>query len=153
MILPRDDRIPVILRDNPDVSHRQDYNESVFEIPDAATLARFVNRLEDGGIGDYRVQGPTMEDVFLRLAEEMKNEANAEKMYSGVNYSRPVSARPTTRPTRNSDPMPLKLHTGKGCGPIKQTAVLFLKRMTVLKHNFMPYVAALCKSTVQRFVM
>jgi ABC-type multidrug transport system ATPase subunit len=148
VILPKDDRIPRVVRENPDVLHRQDYNESVFEIPDAATLAPFVNSLEENGIGDYRVQGPTMEDVFLRLAEEMKNEANAEKMYSGVNYSRPVSARPTTGSTANSNPMPLKLHTGRRCGPIRQTAVLFLKRLTVLKHNFMPYVAALCKSLV-----
>jgi energy-coupling factor transporter ATP-binding protein EcfA2 len=153
IILPRDEsdeRLPAIIHSNPDIIHRQGYNESVFEVPDATILTSFINRLEQSGVGDYRVQGPTMEDVFLRLAEEIKDEENAEKRYTGVNYSHPMSARPITSSRSSSDPTPLKLHTGRGCGPVKQTAVLFLKRLTVLKHNFMPYVAALCKSSIWR---
>jgi ABC-type multidrug transport system ATPase subunit len=153
IILPkdeRDERVPAIVRSNPDIIHRQGYNESVFEVPDTRILTSFINRLEQSGVQDYRVQGPTMEDVFLRLAEEMKDEEIAEKMHAGINYSRPMSGRPRSSSALISNSMPLKLHTGRGCGPIKQTAVLFLKRLTVLKHNFMPYVAALCKSSIRR---
>ena len=153
IVLPRDERderVPAIVRSNPDIIHHQGYNESVFEVPDATILTSFINRLEQSGVQDYRVQGPTIEDVFLRLAEEMEDEENAEKRHTSVNYSRPVSARPITSSRSSSGPTPLKLHTGRGCGPVKQTAVLFLKRLTVLKHNFMPYVAALCKSSVRR---
>ena len=154
VILPRggrDERVLEIMHSNPDIIHRQGYNETMFEVSDATILTTFISRLEQRGVTDYRVQGPTMEDVFLRLAEEVKDEENAEKMYTGVNYSRPVAARPTNTSRGSSNPMPLKLNTGRGCGPIKQTAVLFLKRLTVLKHNFMPYMAALCKSSIWRF--
>ena len=146
VVLPRDDQLQRFANMAANVVHRQDYNDTVFEIPSVATLTTFMNQLEQNGVKDYRIQGPTMEDVFLKLAEEMKHHVNTEKTHTSVNYSRSGSARPIATPDSSINPMPLKLHTGRGCGPIKQTAVLFLKRLTVLKHNFAPYLAALCKS-------
>lgn len=145
VILARNDRLQTMAHSNPTIKHRQDYNETVFEVPDAATLTPFISRLDEHGFADYRIQGPTIEDVFLKLAEEMKYDGQAEKLPAGVDDSRGVSIRPTTRSSRASDQAPMKLNTGRGSGPVKQTAVLFLKRLTVLKHNFMPYVAAICK--------
>ena len=148
VILPRDDRLQAFANSSPGVLYRQGYNETVFEVPNASTLTPFISKLDGNGMTDYRIQGPAMEDVFLKLAEEMQSDGNAEKQYAGVNYSRPVSARPITSSSYSSDHTPLKLNTGRGCGPIKQTAILFLKRLTVLKHNFMPYLVALCKSSL-----
>lgn len=148
VILPKDNRTSMLAQMDSNITQHQNYNETVFEVPDVATLTPFIDRLERDGIMDYRIQGPSMEDVFLRLAEEMNDEVNAEKQSTTIKDSHMVSARPIASSHSTSDPTPLKLNTGRGCGPIKQTAVLFLKRLTVLKHNFMPYLAAICKYTI-----
>lgn len=147
VILPRDDSLRAMTDHHPNVLHHQSYNEMIFEVPDVNTLTNFVSRLDENQAGDYRIQGPAMEDVFLKLAEEMQYDTIVEKGRGSANYSRPVSARPMTGLSATAVSTPLKLNTGRGCGPFKQTAVLFLKRLTVLKHDFMPYLAALCKLT------
>lgn len=127
----------------PGITHNREYNAIVLDAPDAPTLTPLFAVLERSGISDYRVRGPTIEDVFLRLAEEMKTdesevlradtsrvtESGARDLHSGL--------------AKGTVPTTMKLNTGKGCGPVRQTGILLLKRLTVLKHNFMPYVSFL----------
>jgi ATP-binding cassette, subfamily A (ABC1), member 3 len=116
------------------VVRRQDYNDIVYEVPDTATLTHFVAVLERNGIFQYNVHGPTIEDVFLRLADEMRGNGNGQPTSKSVEEVDDI---------HNAIPTAMQLHKGKGCGPLRQTGVMFMKRMTVLKHNFMPYIAAL----------
>lgn len=102
----------------PSITRRSDYNHVVFDIPDAGTLTPFLTSLDQHGITEYRIRGPTIENIFLRLADEMQQ-------------------------TKIESLTALKLNVGKGCGPFKQIGVLLLKRVTILKHNFMPYVTAM----------
>jgi ABC-type multidrug transport system ATPase subunit len=46
------------------------HNETVFEIPDSAGAANAVSELEGMGYSDIVVNGPTVEDVFLHVADE-----------------------------------------------------------------------------------
>lgn len=126
----------------PGVTNHSDYNQEVFEVPDESTLAHFVRILEQNGIHDYRLQGPTIEHVFLKLAQEMQGDSDLARELSAANKK-------CGNPDSESAVSPegkaraLTLNTGKGCGPLKQMYVLFLKRIIILEHNYMPYIGAM----------
>lgn len=44
----------------------------VYHLADSAAVAAFVTQLEGLGVEDYRVMGPSVEDVFLKLAAEIQ---------------------------------------------------------------------------------
>ena len=126
----------------PGVTVTGDFNQTVFEVTHTSTVGQLIAHLEQRGIQDYKMQGPTIEHVFLQLAHEMKAEAGLAQDLSVApdNNDREQPSQPLTQTSTNK---PLKLETGKGCSPLKQTWILFLKRLTVLRHNYMPYVAAM----------
>lgn len=123
------------------INYVQEYNTLALEAPNTSSLTNLVSALDRSGVAGYRIRGPTIEDVFLKLAEEMKDTGfdAAGLITSNVTDDSNVSS----LGSRDLGLSTMKLNTGKGCGPLKQTGVLFLKRLTVLKHNFMPYVGLL----------
>lgn len=125
----RSDRSLLITLPATVTSHHGDHG--ILEVPDSETLTHLLGKLEERGFSDYKIEGPSIEKIFLRLADEMKFE-QAQLPKSDAERS----------PSAATE-LPMELHAGKGCGPFKQTWVLFRKRVTILKHNFMPYVAAL----------
>lgn len=132
----------------PNVSQQSDYGHAVFEVTDRSDLGSFVSILEQRGFHQYRIQGPTIESVFLKLTEEMRGESGmAQELLPGkYDSADEYSSTLLTKPLTASQA--LTLHTGKGCSPLKQVGILFLKRLTILKHNFMPYISALFISLV-----
>lgn len=112
---------------------RQQGDDTIFQVADGAALSQLLGKLDERGAHNYKVEGPSVEKIFLRLADEMKAEDRQEvvpnKAFSGREVSQVHES--------------MALHTGRGSGAFKQTGVLFRKRLTILKHNFMPYVAAL----------
>ena len=129
------------------VKVESDYGRTVFEIPDQASLGPFVSSLEQRGHTSYRIQGPTIEDVFLQLTDEMQGDSEmAQQLLPGKHDGIPEDSALLTKPSTASRAM--VLDTGRGCSPLRQVGVLFHKRLTILKHNFMPYVGALFVSLV-----
>jgi hypothetical protein len=119
--------------------------DAVFDVPDSETLTPLLGKLEEKDIADYRIEGPSIEKIFLKLADEMKFKSRALSSSDEYNAERSSSTE-TEAPGQfvaHTTPVAMELHAGRGCGPFKQTWVLFRKRVTILKHNFMPYVAAL----------
>ena len=114
------------------VKRSSDYTYTVFETEDKAILARIVMMLEQKNMFDYRIQGPTIENVFLKLIDEVKESKVAAEFVL----------------SEDADKRFLELHTGKGCGFWQQVWVLFKKRLMILRHNYMPYVCALFASLV-----
>ncbi|GAB7364999.1 hypothetical protein MBLNU230_g5782t1 [Neophaeotheca triangularis] len=118
-------------------------DQTVFRLPDSAAAARFIAELESRSVTDYVVNGPQIEDVFLRLADEVKEELERGK----------VEQRPAKTPSTSSgddDAIPpatqdkdLKLMSGTSTTFLGQTWVLFRKRVTILRRNSLPYLAAL----------
>lgn len=108
------------------------HDQTVYYMPDSAAAARFIAELEEAGIRDYQVNGPTIEDVFLKLAEEVKDDLNEDRAPS-----------PTSSDLVVPGEKGLQLVTGKGLGFFGQTWVLFRKRATILTRNMWPYLAAL----------
>jgi ATP-binding cassette subfamily A (ABC1) protein 3 len=100
------------------IRREQLYDQTIYSLADSAEAARFVAQLEVDGIQEYQVNGPTIEDVFLKVAEET-----------------PVIESDYTAPPQ--------LMTGKRIGMPSQALALFRKRAIVLRRNYLPYAAAL----------
>lgn len=123
-------------------------DDVAFNAPNSETLAVLLARLEQHNLTDYRIEGPSIEKIFLRLADEMKVDDRAQAAV--VPSSNDDAERASSTGSKSASMLgprtiapAMELHAGKGCGPFKQTWVLFRKRVTILKHNFMPYVASL----------
>ncbi|SPN99014.1 related to ABC transporter [Cephalotrichum gorgonifer] len=129
----------------PDVAGVQ--KTSAFDIvtyiaPTSTLAAEVIKALEAEGIMDYRFAGPTIEDVFLKLAEEIRGElvdsgdeaAIDEKAAQDLDASSPSAPAVGKRGVHLLD--------GKPLGFFQQALVLFRKRMTVFKANWLPYVIA-----------
>ncbi|TLD06535.1 uncharacterized protein PgNI_08324 [Pyricularia grisea] len=115
--------------------------------PSSALAAEVIRTLEAQGIRDYRFSGPTIEDVFLQLAEEVKGETDAASRGShlaaaslqGGNAEKAYSSEVVTPDAEKEN---LELMSGNKVGIPQQAIVLFRKRCTVFKHNWFPSFAA-----------
>ncbi|KAH8840406.1 hypothetical protein MCOR02_006316 [Pyricularia oryzae] len=115
--------------------------------PSSALAAEVIRTLEAHDIRDYRFSGPTIEDVFLQLAEEVKGETDAASRGShlasaslqGANAEKTYSSEMVTP---DADKDNLELMSGNKVGIPRQALVLFRKRCTVFKHNWFPSFAA-----------
>ncbi len=125
------------------VTPREDYNDAVFEVADTRALADFTSLLDSKQIASYAVHGPTIEDVFIGLSDEMYSEITADNELTTFDHRPNSDGSHAHLKTQARGTAAIKLNSGQGCGPIRQTGVLFMKRLTVLKHNYMPYIAAL----------
>ncbi|KAK2816018.1 hypothetical protein FQN49_008065, partial [Arthroderma sp. PD_2] len=100
------------------------HDQVIYTVRSSSRAARFVRKLEENGIMEYRVSGPTIEDVFLKVAEEIQNESEGWEDDGKV-----------------SDKAP-QLLTGRRIGMIQQGWVLLCKRATILRRNYLPSIAA-----------
>ncbi|KAF2156283.1 putative ABC transporter [Myriangium duriaei CBS 260.36] len=126
----------------------------VYHLPNSSAASDFASELEKLGIREYRVEGPTVEDVFLKLAEEvhmLAAAANASPSSSTASVPPPYTAgsKPEVAassspsyPAASPRPSGLKLLPGRRLAWPGQTWVLFRKRFTILKRNVFPYLAA-----------
>lgn len=108
------------------------HDQTVYRLSDSSSAATFISELERAGVRNYQVSGPTIEDVFLKLAAEVKEELEKDRAPSPV-FSEAA-------PAEEKD---LQLVTGKSLSFFQQTWVLFRKRATILQRNTWPYLAAL----------
>ncbi|KAJ4196204.1 hypothetical protein NW759_016410 [Fusarium solani] len=103
-----------------------------YTAPTSQLAAAVIKELETGGIREYRFSGPTIEDVFLQVAEEIKE----EEAFRGTEKAQ------STEKSSDSEPEGLKLLAGQRVGYVKQVIILFKKRFTILERNCIPYLIA-----------
>ncbi|KIV93068.1 hypothetical protein PV10_04313 [Exophiala mesophila] len=152
-----------------DVNHVSHDDQTIYNLADSATTANFLRRIDEHGVSEYQVSGPTIEDVFLKVAEEVST-ANTvpEKPIPGQEAS--TSSTPEkmmqiqetgSRSSAEAPDAPggemasdafygsvkpaevPQLLDGHRIGMTKQAWVLFSKRMVVLRRNYFPFLAAL----------
>lgn len=111
------------------------HDQTVYRVADSAAAAHFIAELERAGITDYQVNGPTIEDVFLKLAEEVREELEKDR----IAPSSPLSESDEFAAGEKG----IHLVRGKNLSFAGQTWVLFRKRATILRRNYLPYLAAL----------
>lgn len=123
------------------------YDQTVYQLGGSAQAAQFVAAIEQAGLKDYQVNGPTIEDVFLKLAEEVQAELQQGPEHLRAELSETGSDKGTTsgeaKPTLMEQERGPDLRPGRQIGLARQTWVLFRKRFTILRRNWLPYAIAL----------
>jgi len=135
-----------------DIPHVEHGEQVEYLLATSSDTADFVQQLEKDGTTEYQISGPTIEDVFLRLAEEVQVSSTTTDMKHESEYEE--SKNPTSDDTkgavaisqalrrRHSNAVP-ELLTGKRINMFKQALVLFRKRVLVARRNPLPLLAAL----------
>jgi ATP-binding cassette subfamily A (ABC1) protein 3 len=114
-------------------------NETVYNTPDSASAARLLSDLENKNFGDVFVNGPTIEEVFLKVAEEPHVMVDGEPMGKVGTMSEELEqARSKSAPEWDC-----MLSSGIEIGFLQQIGVLFRKRCIILLRNWWPYLIAL----------
>ncbi|KAM0351961.1 hypothetical protein ACHAPU_002477 [Fusarium lateritium] len=130
------------IRETPDIDHvakKDAFDLVTYTAPTSQLAAVVIKNLEAAGITEYRFSGPTIEDVFLQVAEEIRDE---EAFRSGNQpLSVPFTEKDSSRET-TSEKQGLELTNGQPVGYVKQTVILFRKRLTILKRNRLLYLFA-----------
>ncbi|KAK7532032.1 uncharacterized protein J3D65DRAFT_670682 [Phyllosticta citribraziliensis] len=124
------------------------FDQTVYHIANSAQAAELTAKLEREGVSQYQVNGPTIEDVFLRLAEEVELEPDhdgtrPESVKADQNASSyvDVSEQASSMEVK-PEAEQLALSKGRGTSFFEQAFVLFHKRVLILANNWMPYAAA-----------
>ncbi|KAI9151642.1 ABC transporter A family member-like protein [Paramyrothecium foliicola] len=141
----------VHVQKNPDMTHTPDIEgvkkENAFDLvtyvaPSSNLAAAVIKELEAAGITDYRFSGPTIEDVFLQLAEEIRDEEAFHSTSKGQELQEKSGSDDYDNVKTSSSQGGLKLMDGQRVGYVKQAWILYRKRFTVLKRNWIPYLIA-----------
>jgi ABC-type multidrug transport system ATPase subunit len=114
------------------------FDETVYTVQDSALVSRIVAVLEKENITEYRISGPTIEDVFLKVAQEVPQDTEQAESVDIVNEK----PKPEDVTEENATGTP-QLLTGKRISIVHQTWFLYVKRLTILRRNYIPYLAAL----------
>jgi ABC-type multidrug transport system ATPase subunit len=121
-----------------DISKQTFYDQTSFLPQDSAETSRLINAFEKDGIQGYDISGPTLENVFLRLAEEV-NEGETETPFT-VPPRKGLDGLPSSDTSQNVKG--LQMTTGKGTTLPQQVWILLLKRVSIVRRNYLPYCAA-----------
>ena len=124
------------------------YDQTIFTAKDSAQAASLITVLEEEGIKDYEISGPTIEDSFFKVAEETETEDVLPQITKeeealptkGFDKQTIVLEERISQDVQNEKSP--KLRSGKQIGFARQAFVLFRKRWTILRRNPLPYLAA-----------
>ena len=118
--------------------------QTVYSARTSKKAAQIIRCLEDEDLMDYQLSGPTIEDVFLQLADEIRteNQTSIDREPSSADGSADEKC-PNATITAVSSDSGLELHSGQSIAFFRQGWVLFRKRSTILRRNYLPYTAAL----------
>lgn len=119
-----------------------DYEYNVYQVADSTTAAIIIAELEKNGVEDYRVQGPTIEDVFLKLAEEIKTDLGGPHLSMGGQAMPEKEGNALDGSVVPVSGQKMTLSTGNGTGLLRQAWILFCKRFVVLRSSYVPHVLA-----------
>ena len=130
------------------ITSRRTFGQTMYIASTSTQAAKLIKHLESESITDYQLSGPTIEDVFLQLADEIRAESTSsierEVPSQDTDIEEVMKIPPTTVNTVPDEAGPgLELHSGRKLGFFSQAWVLFCKRTTILRRNYLPYTAAL----------
>ena len=127
------------------VTTQKTFGQAMYAASSSSQAAQIIRRLESEGLDDYQLSGPTIEDVFLQLADEIRTGSTStvdrHTPSPDVESNEKHSGEKTTQVPEEAGPG-LELHTGRSIGFFRQAWVLFRKRFTILHRNYLPYTAA-----------
>jgi ATP-binding cassette, subfamily A (ABC1), member 3 len=129
------------------VTSHTTFGQTMYIASTSTQTAKIIKHLESESITDYQLSGPTIEDVFLQLADEIRAESTStierDSSSQDAETEEKKLPRTTVTPLSGEVAPSLELHSGSKLGFFKQAWVLFCKRITILRRNYLPYTAAL----------
>ena len=138
---PGSSRIPQI----PDAARQDMYDQTIFTVSDSSRAADLLSKLESQGYRDYQINGPTIEDAFMKISDEM-TDTSVSSIQAKVVADTASEVESTVREKDNETvavEKDLQLLTGNNLGPFRQSIILFRKRATVFRRNTLPNIATL----------
>jgi hypothetical protein len=115
----------------PSVVHR---GETIFNTPDSVSATSLLKSLEAAGLSDAVVSGPTIEHVFLQVANDAE----------GLEKTTSFILEDDLTPLTEVNPMPDgELSPGTRTTFTQQLAALTVKRLTIFRSNFWWYIVAM----------
>ncbi|EQL35487.1 hypothetical protein BDFG_02714 [Blastomyces dermatitidis ATCC 26199] len=126
-----------------DVLHANDEQGTVYYPGTSACTLMFLKRLQGDGVKEYQVNGPTIEDVFLKVADEAKSGHDSFDHGSDTRRLLAKPPAPLVSMERGKSSTRLELLSGRRTSLLKQLTILFSKRFTILQRNLAPSIAAL----------
>lgn len=127
----------------PGVRKQQAFDLVTYMAPTSNLAAQVIKSLEETGVTQYRFSGPTIEDVFLQLAEEINDEEAFKNINAGVPREVDSANEKDLSSSNGSSTLQgFKLLDGQRVSYIKQAMILYRKRLTVLKRTWILYLIA-----------
>ncbi|KAL9117183.1 MAG: hypothetical protein Q9187_006284, partial [Circinaria calcarea] len=121
------------------------YDQSIYIVPNSAQAADILIRLEEEGFKEYQISGPTIEDAFMKIAEEMADsEVSLQAttlVDNGIDKNKSLEKNSAVAGLEQINDQELQLLTGTRLHPIRQSFILFRKRATVFRRNALPNLA------------
>jgi ATP-binding cassette subfamily A (ABC1) protein 3 len=114
-------------------------NETVYELPDSAAAAAVISKLGHMGYSDVLVNGPTVEDVFIKVAEEVHVAQDGGSSKPSKTEGGELVHVGSKTPAEWDN----HLSSGSDTAFHSQVLVLFRKRLTILSRNWWPYLLVL----------
>lgn len=141
--VPRDTKLAPTFKETRKIPTSED--KTMYWFPTGIEATRYIDELRKNGITDYDLIGPSLEDVFLALAEEVKENRLDESVLVGSDeHAKQIAEMDVPRMLEDTSDMDkgVNMSEGKGTSMFMQTWILMRKRFTILKRNYLPYVCA-----------
>ena len=127
-------------------ARKEMYDQTVYTLPNAKQATELLSQVEaiDKTI-EYQISGPTIEDAFMQVAEEMvpsTDKSFAADSGDKAEKSGEVVVEENEEKSSQASEKPLDLQTGSEIGPFRQGLVLFRKRATVFRRSPFPIIIA-----------
>ncbi|KAF2744246.1 putative ABC transporter [Sporormia fimetaria CBS 119925] len=130
------------------ITKETQFDQMIYTVPDSKLAIRIIKDLERRKIADYQVTGPTIEEVFMKLAGQEEALAHrhggirktSQSSFEMALLSKDHVGKVTEEHSAASEQEALM--TGRELGLLQQSMIFFRKRMTVLKRNYLPYTFA-----------
>ncbi|WYZ43953.1 hypothetical protein EsH8_VII_000389 [Colletotrichum jinshuiense] len=124
----------------------------VYTAPSSKLAAAVIRALEAARI-PYKISSPNIEDVFLKVAEEVKGENLHSLSHTEARVSNDSGQEMTEKAISHGGKDSLGLQSGRQTSVIKQALILVRKRLTLFKTNWIPYAIVFVAPIVASAIM
>jgi ABC-type multidrug transport system ATPase subunit len=121
------------------------FDQTIYTIQDSHRTMQIIKELESRRITEYQVTGPTIEEVFMKLAGDPQTVLPSNETKTAVEREltpTPSDSKEKRAKVTTAEDADEPLMTGTALGFLQQSVILFRKRLIVLKRNYLPYAFA-----------
>ena len=125
------------------VERKEMFDQTEYIMTSSAKATEALAQLEEQGFKDYQISGPTIEDAFMKISEEMTQSSKTKSDVGMTTLEKDNVVVEEKASDAGLSDKELQLLTGQRIGFFRQGWVLFRKRATVFRRNALPNLAAL----------